>query len=291
MRSSSTRAEAQVDRLIESLHSSRLRVWSIIISFFGDAITPRGGVLWLSTFRPLAARMGIESGTVGAAMSRLTAEGLLVREKRGRHTLYRVAASERDLFELATKQIYRPDKQKPWNGRWQLVMLDNADEMPDGFAHLNEHTWIRPDVGPAPKLPAGAVVFSATAEHTPALRRMVHRTWELDAIEAGYDRWRAQFSGLAAAIEAGDTLPPMSAMCARLLLIHGFRRVVLKDPSLPDALRDKRWPGFEARAMAADLYRALLPQSEALLDAPDATPEGPLPRPKASFYRRFGGLR
>ena len=289
-----SRAEAQLDRRIEDLHAGRLRVWSIIVSFFGDAITPRGGVLWLSTFRPLAARLGIESGALGAALSRLTADGWLVREKRGRNTLYRLDAAGQSAFESATEQIYGTRKAAPWNGRWTIVV--GPSEAPDepGYVQIDARTWARPEYGAkstSARDESKGVRFFAKSDMSPSLRTLVDEAWNLAPVAAAYERWSARYAPLAKALEDSTPLEPLSAMCARLLLIHDFRRVVLKDPVLPDDLRGADWPGFVARDQAAALYARLIPASEAWLDASDRTPEGPLPRPRASFYKRFGGLK
>ena len=291
MNSVRSRAESQLDLLIEELHSTRLRVWSIVVSFFGDAITPRGGVLWLSTFRPVAQRLQIESGTLGAAMSRLTADGWLVREKRGRHSLYRLDASGHAVFEQAAQQIYGLPRARAWNGRWRIMVLPEDVSPPAEFMQIDTRTWARPDIGSAAPVPDGAVCFTATTETSPALRYLVDQASQLEPVAAAYERLIVRFSPLLSTLEGGDTLQPLSALAARLLLVHAFRRVVLKDPDLPDSLRWPDWPGFRAREHAARLYRGLLPASEAWLDASDCTPEGALPKPKASFYKRFGGLR
>ena len=293
MTKSALRTEPVLDRLIADLHSERLRVWSIVISFFGDAITPRGGVLWLSTFRTLAGRLGIESGTVGAAMSRLTADGWLVREKKGRHTFYRLDASGRAEFENADQKIYGLERRRTWNGRWTIVIHRGDDPMPDDFIRVDESTWAKPDwgSGPADTLPGGAVVFDAATSTSSGLPDLIEDAWNLRPYADAYRTWLERFEPLAEALDSGPGLDPLSAMCARVLLVHDFRRVVLKEPDIPDELRRDDWPGHDARRQAAALYRTLLPASEQWLDSPDVTPEGPLPKPKARFYRRFGGLK
>ena len=283
------RGEAELDRLIETLHESRLRVWSIVMSFFGDAIRPRGGVLWLSTFRTLAARLNIESGTVGAAMSRLTADGWLVRDKRGRHTLYRLDAESEAEFEQAERRIYGIAPRREWAGRWSIVVAPNRP-MPDGFVRIDEQTWARPIWTAAEGGHNDGVAFVATSDTSATLRTLVDEAWNLRTLDAAYRRWIQRFSPLME-LDANAQLAPLTAMCVRTLLIQGFRRVALKDPELPDAIRPPDWAGFEARRLAAALYQRLLPASETWLDASDATPEGRLPRPRAGFYKRFGGLR
>ena len=74
---------------------------------------------------------------------------------------------------------------------------------------------------------------------------------------------------------------------ARVLLIHHYRRVVLRDPLLPAALLPRDWPGRAARELCGEIYRGLLPASEQWLDHHASNENGPLPAAGKGLYRRF----
>ena len=76
----------------------------------------------------------------------------------------------------------------------------------------------------------------------------------------------------------------------RTLLIHAYRRVLLRDPQLPAALLPLDWPGAAAYALCRDFYRLTHRAAERHLVATLEGPRGALPRANAAFYRRFGGL-
>lgn len=66
---------AIVDSLIERLHArGRPRVWSLVITVFGDAIVPRGGRVALATLQEVMERLRVEPGALRTAMSRLAGE-------------------------------------------------------------------------------------------------------------------------------------------------------------------------------------------------------------------------
>ena len=67
------------------------------------------------------------------------------------------------------------------------------------------------------------------------------------------------------------------ALPLRLLLVHEWRRIALRDPALPDALLPDGWPGRDAAALAARLYAGLVPAAEAWLDGAGRAEAGPLP--------------
>ena len=63
-----------LSRIIDQLKREPSRTGSIVITVFGDAIVPRGGVVWLGTLLAFFERLDIESGVVRTAMSRLAAD-------------------------------------------------------------------------------------------------------------------------------------------------------------------------------------------------------------------------
>ena len=80
---------------------------------------------------------------------------------------------------------------------------------------------------------------------------------------------------------------PLEAVIARVLLVHEFRRVALRDPMLPPALYPAAWPGSEARRLVSAIYNRLLADSEAWLDRNATTRSGALPTPDRDLARRF----
>ena len=66
------------------------------------------------------------------------------------------------------------------------------------------------------------------------------------------------FEPLRAWIDRGEPLSDADAFTARILLIHHYRRVVLRDPLLPTALLPEDWPGRAARKLCGEIYRGLL---------------------------------
>jgi phenylacetic acid degradation operon negative regulatory protein len=83
-------------------------------------------------------------------------------------------------------------------------------------------------------------------------------------------------------------LSDVDAFTARILLIHHYRRVVLRDPLLPGALLPADWPGRAARKLCGEIYRGLLPASEQWLDRHASNENGPLPAAGEELARRFG---
>ncbi len=95
--------------LVADLHErGRLRVWSLVVTFFGDAVAPRGGRVALAVLQDVMGRLGVEAGALRTALSRLAADQWVMREKAGRNSLYALDGHGRHAFDQATRLDLRP---------------------------------------------------------------------------------------------------------------------------------------------------------------------------------------
>ena len=106
--------------------------------------------------------------------------------------------------------------------------------------------------------------------------------------DSAYLKFMKTFEPLRGWIGRRERLADADAFVARILLIHHYRRVVLRDPLLPTALLPRDWPGGAARKLCGDIYRGLLPASEQWLDRHGSNEMGPLPKAVPALWQRFG---
>jgi len=257
-------------RIIEQLKRETSRTGSIVITVFGDAIVPRGGSVWLGTLLEFFETIDIDSSVVRTAMSRLTADGWFERSKVGRNSFYRLVQSERQTFDIATRHIYGAPI-SDWTGR---------------FGSPLPGVWVAPSGAPIPEEAAGAIRLEVSAEDE-AGRRLLSESWPLDRTADAYQKFMKTFEPLRGWIGRSKPLADADAFTARILLIHHYRRVVLRDPLLPTALLPADWPGRAARTLCGEIYRGLLPASEQWLDRHGTNETGPLPPAGKELARRF----
>jgi len=132
---------------------------------------------------------------------------------------------------------------------------------------------------------------SADARSEPAARhKLVRDAWNLSALETGYSDFLRLFMPVMTSIRQDGPLGNRDAFVVRTLLIHEFRRVTLRDPSLPPAVLGQDWPGEVARKLSAELYRAVHDAATRHAMAVLQTADGGLPPPRATYYDRYGGL-
>jgi phenylacetic acid degradation operon negative regulatory protein len=98
-------------------------VWSLLVTFFGDAVAPRGGRVALSVLQDAMALLNIEAGAVRTAMSRLAGDGWVEREREGRLSFYELSPKGRYAFDEATRRIYAPGP-PDWSGEWIIAITD-----------------------------------------------------------------------------------------------------------------------------------------------------------------------
>src|SRR5882672_1260925 len=281
-------------RIVDQLKREPSRTGSIVITVFGDAIVPRGGSVWLGTLLEFFDGLDIDSGVVRTAMSRLASDGWLERNKVGRNSFYRLDKKGRQTFDTATKHIYDPPL-SDWTGRFELLLIGNGEDRDAsrdalknaGFGSPLPGVWVAPSGVPVPEEAAGAIRLEVSAQDDNG-RRLLSESWPLERTADAYLKFMKTFEPLRASIGRGDVLSDADAFTARILLIHHYRRVVLRDPLLPTALLPSDWPGRAARTLCGEIYRALLPASEQWLDRHATSENGPLPKAGAELSRRFG---
>jgi phenylacetic acid degradation operon negative regulatory protein len=279
-------------RIVDQLKREPSRTGSIVITVFGDAIVPRGGSVALGTLLEFFAAIDVDSSVVRTAMSRLTADGWFEREKVGRNSFYRLVQRERLTFDIATKHIYGPPA-SDWTGRFELLLISNGGDRDAarealrnaGFGSPLPGVWVAPSGVPVPEEAKGAIRLEVSAEDDSG-RRLLSESWPLERTAEAYRSFMKSFESLRAWV-ARDKLSDIDAFTARILLIHHYRRVVLRDPLLPMALLPQDWPGRAARQLCGEIYRGLLPASEQWLDRHASNESGPLPAAGKELSRRF----
>jgi phenylacetic acid degradation operon negative regulatory protein len=280
-------------RIIDQLKREPSRTGSIVITVFGDAIVPRGGSVWLGTLLEFFGAIDIDSGVVRTAMSRLAADGWLERNKVGRNSFYRLVKKGRQTFDAATKHIYDPQP-SDWTGRFELLLIGNGEDRDAarealknaGYGSPLPGVWVAPSGVPIPEEAATAIRLEVSAEDDSG-RRLLSESWPLDRTADAYLKFMKTFEPLRGWIGRRERLSELDAFTARILLIHYYRRVVLRDPLLPTSLLPKDWPGRAARKLCGEIYRGLLPASEKWLDRNGLNENGTLPAAAAELARRF----
>ncbi len=258
----------------------RLNAAAFIVTIYGDIAVPRAGVLWTGSLIALCERVGINESLVRTAISRLVAARQLAGDRIGKRSFYRLESSAYASFMAAADLLYGPDR--PAKG-WQILYdaeMKPEDARRQRMGHMGGQVFIRPDRGQP--FPEGALVFRAQAV-TSAVP--VSDFWDLTALSEGYAEFMRLFSGL-----DPSTLGDADALTTRLLLVHAYRFVVLRDPRLPPEHLPPGWNAAESRALFRRTYEALTPGAHRHIAACCEGVDGLLPAETEATQQRRAGL-
>lgn len=304
---------SKLDHFIQqTVSASPVSGTSLISSLYGDALAHRGGEIWLGSLTALLEGLGFGDRFVRTSLFRLNKEGWLDVDRIGRRSFYRLSDKGTRLTRRAESKIYRAEAPS-WDGNWLLLLSEGLDKNTladvkkqliwQGFGTLAPNLLASPsqrladvqallhEAGVAEQV----ICFEAQsplATSVSALRARVEECWQLTGQNQLYEDFIATFRPLLALLRDADDaeLTPDRCFALQLLLIHLYRRVILKDPLLPEALLPAHWLGQSARQLCINIYHRVAPGALAWVSEKGETSVGPLPQPASPYYQRFGGL-
>ena len=265
------------------------RASSLTITIWGDAIAPHGGAVMLPGLIRLLEPFGVNARLTRTSVFRLARERWLGAKRIGRRSLY----CDR---ELHPRSVRAADRRA---ARRRQALRDELHW--EGFGVLAPGVHARPVQADDAPLPATATALpglivvrarDAGPAHRESLAASVPRAWDLARIALDYRKFLRRFGAVIERFRRAspDDHDPEQCFVVRTLLIHEYRRVLLRDPRLPVALLPLDWPGAAAYALCRDFYRLTHGCAERHLTAVLEGPRGKLPPANAAFYARFGGL-
>lgn len=264
------------------LDGQELRAAAFIVTVYGDIVVPRGGILWTGSLIEICGLFGLSESVVRTAVSRLVAAQRLRGERIGRRSYYSLDASARREFDQAAKLLYQPDQ--PAHG-WQVIHapdLSEAEARKLRMGQISASVFIRPDRGQA--CPEGAHILSASDPHDMG---WLAGFWDLSFLHERYEELIRRFAPV---LDEVETLSDEAALAVRLLLVHAYRAVLLRDPRLPAPALPAGWQGVKARELFRSLYLALSTGAGRWIAANCEGDDGALPLSSDQLVAREQGL-
>jgi phenylacetic acid degradation operon negative regulatory protein len=289
---------------------------TLLVTIFGDSVRPHGGEIWTGSLVQLVEPLGISERLVRTSLNRLVGEGLLATHRAGRRSFYSVTPTADREFASVEDRIYQRNREA-WDGRWTIVAETGGLAPPVraelrqrlgwlGFAALSPGVQICPadrstavgalledlDAGGGVAAFRGSALPPSPAGGANGIglddRALARRTSDLDVLTPAYEAFLARFRPLVnGATPNGAEVDAETAFLTRTLLLHGWRRIVLREPALPAELWPAAWVGDAAYDVAAAVYRRLSPAAETHLSAVCETPTGALPALDPRHRHRF----
>lgn len=225
------------------------RVWSLIVSLFGDIVEPGGGEISGTLLNRIIGPVGLKPEAIRVALHRLKKDGWIESRKTGRESIYALTEESREETARASLRIY--DRKPPAATAFVILTNPETTEFPSGF----DGCRISADIAISARQPdnlSDALCFPLTEEEKLP-------EWMADILqkETGSDRFTtlsARFSRLKSGSDEFGNLSDVQSAALRVLVVHEWRRAVLRHPALPDFV----FPGGDRITAARTGFHRLL---------------------------------
>jgi phenylacetic acid degradation operon negative regulatory protein len=283
---------------------------SLLITLFCDAVTRHGSKIWLGSLIRSLAPLGISERLVRTAVFRLVQDDWLVSRKEGRRSYYGLSPAGFSQYQRAARRIYS-DRRPEWDGVWTLVIPSFVDEVKreplrkgllwQGFGLLSPGVYAMPAqdreslnelLGELNVRDSVVIMTARSGESTngDALQRQVMERWNLAELGEQYQSFLDRYRPVLRYLSGNGAPDPERAFLLRTLLIHDYRRILLRDPELPNDMLPNDWAGFDAHNVTADIYKCIGAGSATWFSNTMENASGSLPAADSVFFKRYGGI-
>lgn len=232
--------------IVRSLTDGDLpRVWSLLVTVFGDLAQEKGRKISGVALGHMAEAIGLKPEAVRVAMHRLRKDGWIESHKEGRERHHCLTDWGLAQCVHASPRIYGTPAQ---NARVWLHVYERGSAPATGHdIVLNTTSRLSADPGD----PAGAFVTEINPD-TALPDWMRNKVCPADVVQTARI-FANRLTDCAAFLKDHPDLGPLDVAVLRILIVHGWRRIVLKTPDLPDYVFPKDWDGPTCRARVAAL--------------------------------------
>ena len=223
-----------------------LKVWSVLVTLFGDMASAEGTYIAGPTLTLIAQEIGIKPEALRVALHRLRKDGWLITDKNGRTSRHRLSPSARTETLKAAGHIYAAEV-PPAKG-WSVVIPDPVTtDIPAEWLPVGPSAFLARD----PSDDRGALVGTLSQGAVPAwvAARLVRPEITM--------RYRALHGLLSGYPVPSDDRSPLARLTLRLLVLHHWRRTALQHPADAAALMGPDWSGALCRKLVHAWLTAL----------------------------------
>lgn len=239
--------------VIRVLGRSAPRVWSLLVTMFGDLALAPQARLSGATVNAITAVIGIKPEATRVALHRLRKEDWIDSHRTGRQTRYGLTPHGRAQTNAAWPRVYGPP---PEDVAAFLVVedpsapIDRAMDDTRAAVQIGPRTFVTTASeagGDTLRLPLGAV--------GPLPRWVADKLCPPEVQEAAGDL--AQRLGLLLTEDGLQHLSLLHRTALRVTVVHEWRRLILRTPGFTEPLVAGHWAGAECRAAVHDVLTRL----------------------------------
>lgn len=220
-----------------------VRVWSLVVTIMGDLCRTPEDHLSGRTLSHLVGRLGINNQALRVALHRLRRDGWIRTQRSGRTSDYYLSESGREMTESVRQRIYGSPRAQPPQS--QVVVAPPTMNMADFNASLPDHAIVV-----SGRIALISCDFPVPHDYLPlTLESGCPPAWLAEIVAP--DNLCEEFDHLTERVQSAlDHAPPateIERVLLRLVILHHWRRLVLRQSELADQILPPDWPGAMAR--------------------------------------------
>jgi phenylacetic acid degradation operon negative regulatory protein len=244
------KATAPFDRFVTLLtRGESHRLWSLLITAFGDLAGGKDQVISSTALNQITAAIGLKPEATRVALHRLRKDGWIEGCRDGRRSLYALTPEGQRQTAIARPKIY---DQPNSDDVCHMVILEPGG--PEKIRASDTVLWVTPNIGLTTKLPKRNFGIATADTGLPdwirarvCLPELIKETRDL----------QKHLEIVEHLIPDPNMLTPIQIATLRALIVHSWRRVILKAPDLPDHVFPATWKGPECRNSMSEILRRL----------------------------------
>lgn len=225
------------------------RVWSLLVTVFGDLAPNADAGIDGPVLSRIMGRMDVRAEATRVALHRLRNDGWITSTKSGRTSRHSLTEHGRRETIQAGRRIYAAPEDMPTG--WTVLLTEETNSEQRRQLEMSGFTQLIPRlyIGPAGRgVPEKVLALSGDA--VPGWLR--HQLTP-EGICEDYIELHRILTEVDHNLPKGTDLSPLDCAVLRCLIVHNWRRLVLKHPDLPAAVYTDDWREQECRALVTAL--------------------------------------
>lgn len=240
-----------------------LRVWSVIITIFGDLNLAPGASISASNLLALTHQLGIKPDAFRVAIHRLKNDGWIEADRTGRTSRYRLSEHGKSESLAARRRIYAKNSPTELN---QTILIAPPTTTNSG-GHVSDSLRGAGAIQIAPRVfladnpnavqscrDLGFLVLACHPESVPDWFREIVCSHELTT---SFAQLLEILEALADFLASPNSSPDELGPALRILTVHRWRQLLLKHPELPAPFFPDGWKGERCREMLHTILELL----------------------------------
>lgn len=246
------------------------RVWSVVVSLFGDLAQNDGDRISGALLQKIVEAAGIRPEAMRVALHRLRKDGWLESQREGRESYHYLSAFGRAQSAGVTPRIYATSVNLAADWHFLIALEGDAGTRAalDQFLLSPDYTPLAGGLalgaGPVPAACDGLLAVSAQTLSVPG---WIHDSVCPPSLVAAAGSLEQALVAVAGLLSSGGRPGPLARATLRTLIVHAWRRVLLRHADLPDAFFPPDWRGPACRVLVAQLLDQLPRPELAALEA------------------------